>query len=119
MTLIISGNIPGPEILKMGEIIGFKNLPRISISPNSITKLDSIKKGSNEGNSILNQISSPSLALFIANTGLIRIFNIIIEVKTIKLLFINLFLFLMFFFKLIPPYNHIFLWENYERNIKR
>lgn len=83
--LIKKGNIPAPETLKIGRIIGSRNLPRNLTKPKEINRLEIKIKGNSEGSKRFNQIFSPSLALFILSSGLDMITNIIIKSsKTIK-----------------------------------
>jgi len=57
-----SGKIPSPEVLKIGSIIGFNSLPKISINPRPMSISEIIKKGSREGKIILNHTRIPWLA---------------------------------------------------------
>jgi hypothetical protein len=51
-----------PGRLKRGRIIGSKSIPKDFIIPVLFKISDATKKGNNEGNTVLNQRSKPSLA---------------------------------------------------------
>jgi hypothetical protein len=60
---------PTPGTLKRGRIIGSNKTPKKRTTPKPIKTSDKIKKGSNDGNTIVHQVLRPFLDASTATAG--------------------------------------------------